>query len=136
MALPFTTVKLDKERKFRFTLGDMVELQEWASARSDGKLKDMESIFSEMGTDFAILLKILWLGLRHFEENNDLKEEELAQSMHMGAVPGIILKASSFITSEDGTGQPLPNLPRPAKTTVKKRAGTGAKSSKQPAPSA
>lgn len=132
MALPFISIELDKERMFRFTLGDMAELQEWAKSKSD-KLDGMEAIFAEMANDFDVLVKLLWLGLRHFSD--DIKEEDIADLIHMGAVPDLIMKVSSFIVSPDGKALPK-NLPRPARTIPKKRPGTGQKSSTRPAASA
>lgn len=142
MALPFLTLELDEERKFRFTLGDMAELQEWAKSKTnikaeDGQAPGMDAIFAEMGADFDVLTKMLWLGMRHFIDHDDtvaIEEKDIAGLIHMGAVPDLIMKVSSFIVSTDGKAPPK-NLPRPATRTIpkKQKAGTGKKSSKPPA---
>ncbi len=134
MALPFLILELDKERKFRFTIGDMAELLAWQRAKAgdgaDGGKLSIEQVFAQAPRDMEILNKMLWLGLRH--DNDDLKEADVGGIVHIGALPGIIDKVMSFMTSSDGKVTEK-NVPRA--TTVRKR-GTGAPPSARPAKSA
>lgn len=133
MALPFLILDLDKERKFRFTIGDMAELLAWQRARAekDGKSAGelaIEELFAQAPRDMDILFKMLHLGLRH--DDPELELDAIGDMIHIGNLPQVMTAVMSFMQAKDG--KPAKNGPRRTTVGKNRKGGTGASPSQPP----
>jgi len=126
---PFVMFELDRERKFRFTLNNLVEFEELTGVSVEGAFGNM-----------SLMRKILWLGFRN--EDPELTEEALGDMID--TVPKLfeLFEATGPILGIDfgDEDDKLKNVPRAAIPSRKKRKpsqpGTGQPPSSSPTKSA